>query len=409
MAAPGGALATKGRVVVRRLSLLAFLSLWALPAAAWEWSGNAAVEGRLFFQSPLDPRQYDQDGSVSFDPELAHEWNQGRDLFVFHPFLRIDARDDERSHWDIRELQWTHAGDGWEVLAGVNKVFWGVTEAWHLVDIVNQTDLVENPDGEQKLGQPMVKLSLEREWGILDLYALLGFRERTFPGLHGRIRSHPRVDGDLAAFQSGAGRKRVDFAVRWSQSIGDWDLGIAHFHGTARDPLLLPAVNRKGERVLAPFYDLIDQTSLDLQATLGQWLWKLEAIYHHSDYGSFYAWTGGFEYTLVGVADSAADLGLLGELLYDQRGDRSSTPFNHDAFVALRWTLNDEQSSELLGGFIVDWRNRSTLIDVEGSRRLGNDWKLSLQLRAWLDVDADDLQYPFRRDDYLQLELARYF
>jgi len=405
----GGSGGYRSLALGKKPAVLLLAALWALPAGAWEWSGYVAIEGRTFFQSPLDPRQYDDDGSISLEPELAHEWNDGRDQFVFRPFGRLDARDSERSHWDIRELQWTHAGDGWETTIGVSKVYWGVTEAWHLVDIVNQTDLVENPDGEQKLGQPMVRLSLEREWGTLDFFLLTGFRERTFPGERGRIRTHPRVDTDLTEYQSGAGRRRVDLAARWSHYIGEWDIGVSLFHGTGRDPLFLPTVNGKGEPVLAPYYELIDQVSLDLQATLGQWLWKLEAIYRHSDHDAFYAWTGGFEYTLVGVAETAMDLGFVGEVLYDQRGDESATPFNHDAFLALRWTANDEQSSELLGGFVVDWENGSILLNVEASRRLGQHWKASLQLRAWLDVDDRDLQYPFRRDDYLQLELARYF
>ncbi len=385
------------------------LAVWSLAAWSWEWSGNLAVEGRTFFQAPLDPRQYDQDGSISIEPELAHEWNQGRDTLVFRPFGRLDARDHERSHWDIRELQWIHAGDGWESRVGIGKVYWGVTEAWHLVDIINQTDLVENPDGEQKLGQPMVKLSLERDWGTLDLFVLPGFRERTFPGEKGRLRTHPPVDTGLTTYQAGAGRRHVDWALRWSNYIGEWDMGLALFRGTSRDPILQPRLTRDGRLVLAPFYPLIDQASLDLQATLGEWLWKLEVLYRHSDYEHYWAWTGGFEYTWVGIADSAADLGLLGEVLFDQRGDESATPFNHDLFLGARWTANDEQSSELLAGFIIDWQNGSTLFNLEGSRRLGEAWKLSVQLRAWLGVDPKDLQHPLHRDDYLQVELARYF
>lgn len=393
------------------LRSLFLLLLFSGPASAggWELRGNAAVEGRVFFQSPMDPRQYDNDGSISLEPEWAREWNEGQDIFVFRPFGRLDARDDERSHWDIRELQWTHVGNGWESLVGVGKVYWGVTEAAHLVDIINQTDLVEDPDGEQKLGQPMIKLSLEKGWGTLDLFALLGFRERTFPGVEGRFRSQPRVDPDLAFYESGAEWKHVDVAARWSHFIGEWDIGLSLFHGTGRDPLFVPMLNGKGEMVLAPYYELIDQASIDVQATLGQWLWKLEAFYRDSDSEGYYAWTGGFEYTLVGIAETASDLGIVAEVLYDQRGERAATPFNHDAFLALRWTANDAQSTELLAGVIVDWRNSSTLFNVEASRRLGQAWKLSMVMRAWLNTDPKDLQYPFNRDDYLQLELARYF
>ncbi len=380
---------------------------WGVQAA--EWSGYVSVEGRAFFQDPLDPGQYEQGVSLALEPEFAHVWDEGRQTFVFRPFARWDGQDDERSHWDIRELQWIYAGDGWETRLGVGKVYWGVTEAWHLVDVINQTDLVENPDGEQKLGQPMAKLSLEKDWGTLDFFVLPGFRERTFPGAQGRLRSHPRVDTDHALYASSAQQQHIDFAARWSQYLGEWDLGLSMFHGTNRDPLFQPRLTDDFELVLVPYYEIMTQGSVDLQATLGEWLWKFEAIYRDSDSDAFYAATGGFEYTQVGIFDSASDLGWVAEVMLDQRGDDATWPFNHDAFLGIRWTANDAQSTELLAGAIVDWENGSTLFNIEASRRLGENYKLSLQLRSWLDIDTHDLQYGVRQDDYLQLELARYF
>ena len=44
------------------------------------------------------------------------------------------------------------------LLVGAAKVFWGTAESRHLVDIINQTDAVEDIDEEDKLGQPMVKV-----------------------------------------------------------------------------------------------------------------------------------------------------------------------------------------------------------------------------------------------------------
>ena len=58
---------------------------------------------------------------------------------------------------------------------GVGKVFWGVTESRHLVDVVNQSDFVEDLDGEDKLCQPMLALTLKLVWGTFDLFVLLPF------------------------------------------------------------------------------------------------------------------------------------------------------------------------------------------------------------------------------------------
>ena len=390
-----------------RLYLLLFMLVTSWVQAG-EWSGYLALEGRYFFQEALDPEQEDAGLSFSVEPEYYHEWQDGRQSVTFKPFLRLDQHDDQRTHFDIRELQWTYAGEGWESVIGVSKVYWGVTEAYHLVDIINQTDLVENPDGEQKLGQPMVKFSLERAWGTLDMFILPGFRERTYPGEQGRIRTHPRVDTDQAEYESGAGNKRTDLALRWSHYFGDWDVGLAHFHGTGREPLLYPGLDHN-EVVLTPFYELIDQTSIDVQATKGEWLWKFEGLYRQGMLEDYFAATGGFEYTRVGVFQSDGDLGMLAEVMWDEREAQASTPFNNDIFLGLRWTANDEQSTELLTGVIYDWKTESKLFNLEASRRLGQNYKLSIQARGWIDISAEDVLLPLNHDDYLQVELARYF
>ncbi|MET0072434.1 MAG: hypothetical protein ABW096_20570 [Candidatus Thiodiazotropha sp.] len=377
--------------------------------SAGEWSGFIELQGRHFPQQARDRDQSDQLLSIAIQPEYYQRWDNGKQSLLFIPFMRWDGADDERTHGDIRELIWTYAGDGWETKAGIGKVFWGVTEALHLVDVINQTDLIENPDGEQKLGQPMFKLSLERDWGIIDLYLLPGFRERTFPGEEGRLRSHPRVDGDRAEYQSDREERHIDLALRWSHFIGDWDIGLAHFDGTSRDPLLLPTVNSSGEVILTPFYEQMRQTSLDLQATKGDWLWKLEAIHRSSDSDSYNAATGGFEYTLVGIAESDMDLGLLGEYLYDDRQDDATTPFENDLFIGMRLTANDVDGSELLAGVIKDLDDDGWMFNLEASRRIGNLWKTSLQARLWSDIPEDDPLFAFHRDDYIEFTLTRFF
>ena len=46
----------------------------------------------------------------------------------------------------------------------------------------------------------MVKISLEKNWGNIDLYALLGFRERTYSGDKGRLRLPVLIDTDTVSY-----------------------------------------------------------------------------------------------------------------------------------------------------------------------------------------------------------------
>lgn len=372
-----------------------------------EWSGNIAGELRYFTREPLDNEQFDHSNiSFSAQPEYYKKWDNGDQSFIFTPFVRVDQNDSERSHADIRELAWIKVADTWELRAGIRKVFWGVTESQHLVDIINQTDLVENLDGEDKLGQPMINLALIKDAGTLDLFILPGFRERTFPGEDGRLRTGLVVDTDNPVYESGAEEKRTDFALRWFQYVGAFDVGLSYFNGTSRDPRFIP--NGSGTALL-PVYDVINQVGLDVQATLDDWLWKLEIISRGGQGDRYTALTGGFEYTFVGIMETSYDLGVIAEYLYDDRDDEATTPFANDLMTGARFTFNDEQSTEILAGVITDLDEGSVMLNVEASRRLGNAYKLSIEARAFSNLDNDDPLYSFRKDDYLQAELAWYF
>lgn len=378
---------------------------------AGEWSGYIAGDLRYFPESPLSADQYgDINLSLSAQPEYRHKWDDGYQTFTFVSFVRLDQHDSERSHFDIRELTWLRAAEDWELRVGICKLFWGVTESQHLVDIINQTDLVEHPDTEEKLGQPMINLVLIRDWGTVDLFVLPGFRERTFPGSEGRLLSGGiPIDTDQTRYESGAKEKHVDWAVRWEHSLGDWDIGLSHFSGTSRKPRFLPGTDGTGRFVLVPLYEQIDQTGLDLQITKEDMLWKLEMISRKDQDGRFTALTGGLEYTFVGAFETDADVGVLTEYLFDDRHDNATTPFENDIMIGMRLALNDVQSTELLAVGIFDVDSGASFYFVEASRRLGGSWKLSLEANIYADMPRNDFAYGFRNEDFWQLELAWYF
>ena len=399
--------------MIKRLIAGCLLTI-PLVSIAGEWSGYVGTEVRLFPHSALAPVQdHSNDWSILAEPEYYHEWDDGRQSFTFVPFLRIDQQDSERTHADIRELTWLKSAEQWELRVGLRQVFWGVAESNHLVDIINQTDLIENIDTEDKLGQPMINLALIKDWGTVDFFIMPGFRERTFPGIEGRLRTQPRVDTDNPIYESAAEQAHIDLAVRWSHYIGDFDIGVSHFYGTSRDPRFVFGFNGT-EPVLVPHYDIINQTGLDLQATKGDWLWKLEMIYRSgqptvSGDDSYFAFVGGFEYTFVGVFESDMDIGIVSEYLFDDRDEEAFTPFEDDIMIGVRLALNDVQSTDLLAGVIFDLDSSSKSFSLEVGRRLGESWKLELEARFFSNIANNDLLYPFRNEDTIQLFLARYF
>ena len=395
-----------------RLLVLAML-LPALSARAeessWDLAASLDLQTRYFTHDARWARQGSAATqlSVAATAELRWRSDGGDQRASFIPYLRWDESDDERSLADLKEAYWAYEGDGYELLVGANTVFWGVTESVHLVDIINQTDAVADIDGEDKLGQPMVNLELQRDWGLLSVYVMPTFRERTFAGPGGRLRTPLPVDSARAIYESSAGQEHVDVALRYSHYIGDVDIGLSVFSGTSREPRLVPDSSGSG---LLPAYDQIDQFGIDLQYTRDAWLWKFEAIARDGFAGSFAAAAGGFEYTYYQVGGTAADLGMLLEYQYD--GRREEEPLSladNDVFAGARLALNDTQDTAVLAGLGYDADSGEIFFSVEADRRLGQDYVLEFRLRGFSGAGPQDASYVLAQDDYVQLQLSRYF
>ena len=381
--------------------------------------GRLSMQTRLYPQSAAYPDQRSHSSGVVAEVTAYMEDDEGRS-FTMTPFFRYDAGDRERTHADLREAFFLLYGDigddEWELRVGVDRVFWGVVESRPLVDIVNQTDLVEHPNERTKMGQPMIHVTWAGDWGALELFGLGGHRARTYPSLHGRQRSAFVVDHSLTSYESSAEEWHLDFAGRYSGSFGPLDVGLSMFDGTSRDPSLLPV--RSGfEFVLAPHYEQIRQFGLDMQLTTGPWLLKLEAIhrrgarnrrllenlvYEEEDYAAFVA---GGEYTFYSVWDSEADLSLLAEWARDSRGRWATNAFDNDLFLAAHLGLNDEQSTELVLSVLESLDNSSRVLTSELRRRLSDHWSLLVESIVYLGIDPGDLTYPARRDSFLGVNL----
>ena len=389
--------------------LLGALSMSPAHGGDMDISGSVELQARGFWQNPQWVGQDDRalQGSVISTTEVRWYNEGGNVRAAFIPYLRWDATDDERNLADLREAYWAFEGDDYELLVGANTVFWGVTESVHLVDIINQTDFAGDIDGEDKLGQMMVSLMLQRDWGEITGFVMPAFRERTFAGVDGRFRPPLPVDTDNALYESSDEETHVDFALRYSHYIGDIDIGLNVFSGTSREPRFIPAADGQS---LLPVYDQIDQLGVAVQYTKEAWLWKLEAIARDGVTQSFAAAVGGFEYTFYQVSESTIDVGLLLEYQYDGRNEfEPVTIADNDVFVGTRLAFNDVQDTAVLAGLSYDTDTGETFINIEAERRFGDNWFAELRVRAFNGAAQVDATTWLQKDDYVQLSLARYF
>jgi hypothetical protein len=431
------------------MTALAGMAL-ASPAHALDYKATLEAEGRAFFEA--DGQPIPAAGSATL--EFFHAWDNEHQRITGELFGRYDAEDDARTHDDVRELFWQVIGEDFEFRLGARRVYWGVVESRHLVDIVNQTDLVEDIDSKSKLGAPMMNLALVRDWGTLDFMLLPYARARTFPGPEGRPRLPFPVNANEALYESRQGQHHLDYATRYAGSFGPLDFGVAWFDGTARDPHLLPCLRRgsglgnsasgpdcnfaaslgagntpaflipilqalgqapteqqvRDALVLVPYYDRLRQASLDAQFVAGSLALKLEALHRERSGNGSAAAVGGFEYSFGNVPPVNADVGVLGEYLWDQDNEGLGVLFDDQVFVGTRVAFNDEASSSVLAGVTGDRRNfRTRFGGVEANRRIGEDWRVSLKARLFAEIPDDSIAKFVEKQDFVTVSLERFF
>lgn len=434
--------------------------LAATAAQAIEFKPKLEAEGRWFFEDEDD----DVLGSAAGTLEFFQGWDDGKQRIVGELFQRYDAQDEARTHGDVRELYYQVIADDFEFRLGARRVYWGVTESRHLVDIVNQSDFVENIDNEDKLGQPMMNLALIREAGTLDLILMPYQRARTWPGVEGHPRLPFPVHAHDAMYETTRAQNHLDYAARYAGSFGPLDVGLAYFDGTAREPRLLPCL-QQGSRdangdpvpgtgtgpncdvfagvpssdvpeqiipalqqlglaptpeqvqaaildnlVLVPYYDRLRQVSLDAQYVTGSMALKLEALRRKQQERWTWAAVTGFEYTIGDVWGSGTDIGLLAEYLYDERDEFLGVLTDDELFAGTRIALNDVAGSQLLAGVIASRRDAGNrLVGIEASRRLTDDWRLALESRLFSAMSEDGVDAFLEDQDFVTLTLERFF
>ena len=184
---------------------------------------------------------------------------------------------------------------------------------------------------------------------------------------------------------------------------------------------MLAGVNDNDE--LLTYYPVIDQTGLEALYISGDWIWKFEAISRSGQGDQYAAATGGTEYTQLGIFGTDIDLGWIAEYNADGRGADAPHASERDIVVGTRWTLNDVASSQALAVVSVDSKTGEQVWSLEASRRFYEDWFVTVDMYLFLNVDdaptvaealngpadTDAKLAPFSNDNYLQVEVVRYF
>src|SRR5215216_545317 len=337
-----------------------------------EWFGYIGGDYKYYPQRPLYENQKQTYFSAVFKPQFLFKTSNGKHQLNFAGFARIDQHDTKRTHADIRDLYWHFHSKRWELNAGIKTVSWGKTESNHLVDIINQYDLLEGRNLEHKLGQPLIQSAYSAQWGTIELYLTTIARELRFPGENGRLRPGFNIDYNKTEFEIKNGKYIPDIAIRFTRSIKSFDFALSHFIGTSRLPIFISSDSIS----FFSKYEEINQTGIELQWLKDRFAIKAEAIKQFNGNRNIHAATIGIEYNSFYKA--GRELKWLLEYTYDSRGSQQISGMNNDLFFGVNLNFNDKQSTNLMLASIVDLKYGTTILRSQAERRFGDSWKLHL-------------------------------
>lgn len=372
------------------------------------FSGKINVSVNGFNQSPAFEGQSDAflHTVTTINSKIKVDFMANKSFAVLEPYIRIDSSDQNKNSIDIRTASFSRTWEKMHIKMGIDKVFWGKMEAHNLVDIINQSDEIANAGRNQKekYGQPMVNIGYRSSFGKVDVFWLPWLRERKYPGIKGRLRTEWLVDNDNPIKQ---GNPLADFALRYENSVGAWDMGFSYFNGTSREPRLIPNV---GNTTLIPHYDKINRAGLDIQYTTENAILKTEAILEQGNVDSFYAYSVGWEYPVYGIQNTDSDFTMLGEYYYDNRNPNApKTIFQNDLFIGTRLEFNDVGSTTFEAGVIYDLIVNEKIFSAKLTKRMNSTLVLEAGFINYLDIDEEGTLGSFSNDSYFYLDTRIHF
>jgi hypothetical protein len=114
------------------------------------------------------------------------------------------------------------------------------------------------------------------------------------------------------------------------------------------------------------------------------------------------------EYAFNGVFHTPYDVNTFLEYNYDSRGQGQAV-YQSDVFVGALLNMNDDKSTQLKLGVLVDTNDSTRSTRLQLSRRLNDNWSTKFEGQWFNSVDSGNPLNAYREDSYLQASLMRYF
>ena len=419
----------RGSLIPTALTLgLCMLSTVA--SASVESRGELALESRLFLDDD-NPMTIDRALGMMGRVQIDHKSKPFRERLRLYG--RLDREDPERTLLVIEEAWMEWRIKPFKLRVGIDMLNWTATEAFHPADILNSRNLDSDLRNYEKVGEPMVALSLRTGSGTLTLYHMPTFIEPILPSSGSRLSLSGGQEVELGRLDTSGSLTNTwfvpQFALRLTHVFDNIDLSIHAIHHQDRSQ---PAIALSQNQPTAVF-QMVTQVGGTYQQVIDALLFKLEfgwRMFHspaddteliffdgnpgQADHGRVAL---GLEYGFNHSSGAESTLLLEAQVVIGPERKLAATLdiFQADVLVGYRLAFNNVSSTVLTASLIGDVEYLGECIGVVGlETRLSDTWSLRGSARlviaeqADLPVGARPLQQ-LRDSDYLSMNLIRHF
>ncbi|MFO4721074.1 malate transporter [Vibrio cholerae] len=378
------------------------LSLWASFSGAEEKvEGYIGLAADFYQESSPNSVCCDHFAATMILAPRMSWWNEQGWAVNFTPYMEYEAPS-EQGFINLREANLTYAAESTEWLIGYGLVYWGVTEVYQPVNIVNQYDGRIALGYEEKMGQPMLQMRWLPEWGETQFLILPFHQTRTWREPNQRRALTKPVSSDALHPD---GEQPLDLASRVNFWQDELDIALSAFYGNSREPLLIETASEWQQS-----YAKIFQFGTELQWTKDDLLVKGEGTLKSGEGSTYGTLVAGFEYSLYGFSFSQGQLGLIAEYTWDNRDTSApATIYDNDLFLGLRWQANDVSDTELLLSGLFDLDDASQIYKLTASGRINHHWRWVAESYYLSAMANNEPMAYLSSESYLSIKAEFYF
>ncbi len=357
--------------------LILCLSAKLLFSNNFELRSYLGSEYKSYLKKANNKKSYNS--SVTFQNELKYSFDSSK-LYSKIDILK-DFTEKERNYFNITEAYYLYEFMDFDFYIGKKIIFLGSLEAYNLVDIFNRQNYQKDILSDYKKGAYLTGIDYYfKDNSKLNFY-IKGFEEDlNFASEKSPYYAFGNLKYKKKPLSSNK-NETFSFLTTYSKTYDEntvADISYGLFYGYD-NYILFKKIANKYQSFLFQSTKLFTYNTF----VVDSFLFKVEGSFTKiSDdkevrLDDFYELGFGLEYTIEKIVKNH-NLGLIAEYY---KSNTELTNMNNDLFLALRYSLNDADSSEILGGIIKDFENNeiSTYIKYEG--RLTDNLKISTDLR----------------------------